>query len=135
MGKNKKDKKDKQKKDVKSTSTEELKQEPQKQEEMPEIPTEPSDQFEKKAITENIEGTKYIWDEPWANLEEEIKWLQDDQEQQEKVEVKRLTKQFYSKLKENDKYLSDPKVSQDKKISMLYEKAVKSVKDLGALRK
>jgi len=38
-------------------------------------------------------------------------------------------------LKENEKFLTDPKIPLDKKVSMMYEKAVKAVKELGAVKK
>ena len=59
--------------------------------------------------------------------------MEEDAERQERQEIKKLTKQFQAK--EVEKILQDSKIPIDKKISMVYEKAVKSSKEMGSLKK
>lgn len=93
--------------------------------------------FENRARENNEEGSKYIRDRHAAfiDAEDELRRLEDDAAQQEKTETKKLTKQFQNKTKEVDKIISDAKYPAEKKISMLYEKAVKGVKELSSYKK
>lgn len=97
----------------------------------------PEESYEKKAVQDDLEAARYLRDEPTqhVNTDEDVRKLEEDQERQEKMETKKLTKQFQNKAKEVDKIISDAKIPIDKKISMLYEKAVKGVKELGNYKK
>lgn len=102
MGKNNKKKgKVPQEAPAKSMSTQSESMNTQTEEEEPDqvaevVDEQPSDFFEQRAIRDNAEGTRLVRDEPTRkfNQDEDIKRLEEDQEKQEKNEIKKLTKQF-----------------------------------------
>ena len=56
-------------------------------------------------------------------------------EKSEKMESKKLSKQFLNKMKEIDQILYDPKMSTEQKLSKIYEKSLRAVKECGNLKK